>query len=186
MTAPQLLAYIRAALLFQLVVGIAVEVWRRRGDAASMPLAAAGVAPTIASAPGRAGGSSGHQPVSSSSTLMPASPPSSSAAPTTCTLTTCAGARMTRPHSPSAPEPVRRLWKSRCRSAPMAGSPASTPRTVQDRSRNRFCLRHGVGISPTTDSKMGRWIPFAGQVAWVIDREETRYWRGTLTDWSAR
>lgn len=34
--------------------------------------------------------------------------------------------------------------------------------------------------------KMGRWIPFAGQVGWVIDGVETPYWRGTLTDWSAR
>ena len=44
MTATQLLAYICAALLLQLVVGIGVVVWRRRGDAASSPLAAAGVA----------------------------------------------------------------------------------------------------------------------------------------------
>ena len=34
--------------------------------------------------------------------------------------------------------------------------------------------------------RMGRWIPFAGQVAWVIDGVETVYWRGRLTDWSAR
>ncbi len=49
MTAPQLLAYIGAALLLQLVVGTAVAVWRRRSDAAALPLAAAGVAPTTAS-----------------------------------------------------------------------------------------------------------------------------------------
>ncbi len=33
--------------------------------------------------------------------------------------------------------------------------------------------------------RMGRWIPFAGQVAWVIDGVENIYWRGTLTYWSA-
>ena len=49
MTATQLLAYICAALLLQLVVGIGVVVWRRRGDAASSPLAAAGVAPATSS-----------------------------------------------------------------------------------------------------------------------------------------
>ncbi len=30
----------------------------------------------------------------------------------------------------------------------------------------------------------GRWIPFAGQVAWVIDGQENHYWRGTLTHWA--
>ena len=184
MTAPQLLAYIRAALLFQLLVGIAVEVWRRRGDAASMPLAAAGVAPTIASAPGRAGGSSGHQPVSSSSTLMPASPPSSSAAPTTCTLTTCAGARMTRPHSPSAPEPV----------GGRGSHAVARPRWPDRRHLRRRPSKFGHGTVSThamawaflrLPTANGAVIPFAGQVAWVIDRVETRYWRGTLTDWSA-
>ena len=34
--------------------------------------------------------------------------------------------------------------------------------------------------------QMGRWIPFAAKVAWVIDGVETLYWRGILTDWSAR
>ena len=49
MTAPLLLAYICAALLLQLAVGIAVAVWRRRGDAPACRVAAAGVAPTTAS-----------------------------------------------------------------------------------------------------------------------------------------
>lgn len=34
--------------------------------------------------------------------------------------------------------------------------------------------------------QMGRWIPFAGNVAWVIDGVETLYWRGTVTDWTVR
>lgn len=30
----------------------------------------------------------------------------------------------------------------------------------------------------------GRWIPFSGQVAWVIDGVENLYWRGSLTRWA--
>ncbi len=30
----------------------------------------------------------------------------------------------------------------------------------------------------------GRWVPFAGQVAWVIEGVETPYWRGVLTHWA--
>lgn len=30
----------------------------------------------------------------------------------------------------------------------------------------------------------GRWVPFAGQVAWVIDGIEVPYWRGVLTSWA--
>lgn len=30
----------------------------------------------------------------------------------------------------------------------------------------------------------GRWVPFAAQVAWVIDGQQNLYWRGTLTNWS--
>lgn len=29
----------------------------------------------------------------------------------------------------------------------------------------------------------GRWVPFAGKVAWVIDGQRNPYWQGTLTDW---
>lgn len=32
--------------------------------------------------------------------------------------------------------------------------------------------------------RQGRWVPFAAEVAWVIDRQRSTYWRGTLTDWS--
>ncbi len=31
--------------------------------------------------------------------------------------------------------------------------------------------------------QQGRWIPFAGQVAWVIDGVEVPYWRGVLSRW---
>ncbi|BBK31252.1 hypothetical protein EDC65_1313 [Stella humosa] len=31
---------------------------------------------------------------------------------------------------------------------------------------------------------LGRWLPFAGEVAWVIDGREEVYWRGALTSWS--
>lgn len=30
----------------------------------------------------------------------------------------------------------------------------------------------------------GRWVPFAGQVAWVIDGIEMPYWRGVLSSWA--
>ena len=50
MTAPLLLAYICAALLFQVAVGIGVAVWRRRDDVATDPTDAAGGAPQVASA----------------------------------------------------------------------------------------------------------------------------------------
>lgn len=30
----------------------------------------------------------------------------------------------------------------------------------------------------------GRWVPFAGQVAWVIDGVEVPYWRGVLSSWT--
>lgn len=30
----------------------------------------------------------------------------------------------------------------------------------------------------------GRWIPFAGQVAWVINGVEVPYWRGVLSSWT--
>lgn len=29
-----------------------------------------------------------------------------------------------------------------------------------------------------------RWLPFAGQIAWVINGQEVPYWRGTLTEWA--
>ena len=32
--------------------------------------------------------------------------------------------------------------------------------------------------------QQGRWVPFAGQVAWIIGGVRTLYWHGTLTDWS--
>jgi len=32
--------------------------------------------------------------------------------------------------------------------------------------------------------RQGRWVPFAGQVAWQIDGQDNLYWRGTLTGWS--
>lgn len=32
---------------------------------------------------------------------------------------------------------------------------------------------------------LGRWIPFAGEVAWVIDGKEEVYWQGTLASWTA-
>lgn len=30
----------------------------------------------------------------------------------------------------------------------------------------------------------GRWLPFAGEVAWVLDGQEFVYWRGKLIKWS--
>lgn len=30
----------------------------------------------------------------------------------------------------------------------------------------------------------GRWIPFAGEVAWEIDGQSERYWEGTLESWT--
>ena len=30
----------------------------------------------------------------------------------------------------------------------------------------------------------GRWVPFAGQVAWAIDGVEVPYWRGVLSGWT--
>jgi hypothetical protein len=32
--------------------------------------------------------------------------------------------------------------------------------------------------------QQGRWIPFAGQVAWIINGVEVPYWRGVLSHWS--
>jgi hypothetical protein len=32
--------------------------------------------------------------------------------------------------------------------------------------------------------QQGRWVPFAGQVSWVIDGIEVPYWRGVLTHWA--
>ena len=32
--------------------------------------------------------------------------------------------------------------------------------------------------------QQGRWVPYSGQVAWVIGGQRNLYWRGTLTDWS--
>lgn len=32
--------------------------------------------------------------------------------------------------------------------------------------------------------QQGRWVPFAGQVAWVIGGQRRLYWRGVLTGWS--
>jgi hypothetical protein len=31
----------------------------------------------------------------------------------------------------------------------------------------------------------GRWIPFAGEVAWTIEDKEIIYWQGRLTEWRA-
>ena len=31
----------------------------------------------------------------------------------------------------------------------------------------------------------GRWIPFAGEVAWTIENKEITYWQGRLTEWHA-
>ncbi len=30
----------------------------------------------------------------------------------------------------------------------------------------------------------GRWIPFAGEVGWVLDGKEEVYWTGTVNDWA--
>jgi hypothetical protein len=32
----------------------------------------------------------------------------------------------------------------------------------------------------------GRWLPCAGQVAWVIDGQEVPYWRGIVTNWATQ
>lgn len=32
--------------------------------------------------------------------------------------------------------------------------------------------------------QQSRWVPFAGQVAWLIDGGEVPYWRGVLSDWA--
>jgi hypothetical protein len=32
--------------------------------------------------------------------------------------------------------------------------------------------------------QQGRWVPFAGQVSWIINGVEMPYWRGVLTHWS--
>jgi hypothetical protein len=31
---------------------------------------------------------------------------------------------------------------------------------------------------------LGRWIPFAGEVAWTVDGHDEVYWQGTLASWA--
>lgn len=57
---------------------------------------------------------------------------------------------------------------------------ANRPRSV----KQTFLPTPWRGLFSDYRQKMGRWIPFAGQVGWIIDGVETVYWRGRLTDWT--
>lgn len=64
-----------------------------------------------------------------------------------------------------------RIGDMRAEDRPRSATPPNLPTPWEGRFADYRC-------------RNGRWVPFSGQVAWVIDGQRNHYWRGTLTDWA--